>query len=100
YTTLFRSVLDDRSIDLGGRNLMGNLVIDVSKAGRLPGVSAERNGASRMKFRGGPAKTQTLPIERFGNDLAFVSLPRLTAIAGLGMDFDNDAKVVKLSRIA
>jgi hypothetical protein len=29
-----------------------------------------------------------------------VPLPRLTAIAGLGMDFDNDAKVVKLSRIA
>ncbi len=29
-----------------------------------------------------------------------VSLPRPTAIAGLGMDFDNDAKVVKLSRIA
>jgi len=92
-------VLDDRSIDFGGKNLMGNLVIDASKAGGLPGVSAERNGASRMKFKG-PAKTQTLPIERFGNDLAFVSLPRLTAIAGLGMDFDNDAKVVKLSRIA
>jgi hypothetical protein len=52
-----------------------------------------------MKFKG-RGKTKILPIERFGDDLAFVSLPRLTAIAGLGMDFDNDAKVVKLIRIA
>jgi hypothetical protein len=29
-------VLDDRNIDLGARNLMGNLVIDSSKAERLP----------------------------------------------------------------
>jgi hypothetical protein len=91
--------LDGRRIDLGATNLMGNLVIDSSRAVRLPGVSAEPSSGSKMKFRG-PAKTQTLPIERFGDDLAFVSLPRLTAIAGLGMDFDNDAKVVKLTKNA
>jgi hypothetical protein len=51
-----------------------------------------------MKFKG-PSKEQILPVERFGEDLAFVSLPRLGAIAGFSVDFDNNAKVAKLSKI-
>jgi hypothetical protein len=91
-------VLNSQNIDLGAKNLMGNLVADTSKAHSLPGVSTEPVAAAKMKFKG-LGKAQILPVERFGDDLAFVSLPRLGAIAGFSVDFDNNAKVAKLSKI-
>jgi hypothetical protein len=91
-------VLNNHNIDLGAKNLMGNLVADASKAQSLPGVSVEPVAGVKMKFKG-PSKAQILPVERFGDDLAFVSLPRLSAIAGFGVDFDNNAKVAQLSKI-
>jgi hypothetical protein len=69
-------VLNGQNIDLGAKNLMGNLVADTSKVHFLPGVSAESASGATMKFKG-PNKVQSLPVKRFGDDLAFVSLPRL-----------------------
>jgi hypothetical protein len=77
---------------------MGNLVADTSKVHFLPGVSAESASGATMKFKG-PNKVQSLPVKRFGDDLAFVSLPRLSAIAGFSVDFDNNAKVAKLTKV-
>jgi hypothetical protein len=91
-------VLNGQNIDLGAKNLMGNLVADTSKVHFLPGVSAESASGATMKFKG-PNKVQSLPVKRFGDDLAFVSLPRLSAIAGFSVDFDNNAKVAKLTKV-
>jgi hypothetical protein len=90
-------VLDGQNIDLGAKNLMGNLVADTSRADSLPGISVEAVPGAKMNFKG-PGRAQILPVERFG-DLAFVSLPRLGAIAGFSVDFDNSAKVVRLIKI-
>jgi hypothetical protein len=91
-------VLNNQAIDLGAKNLMGNLVANTSRVGSLPGVSVESAPGAKMKFKG-PSKVQVLPVERFGDDLAFVSLPRLSAIAGFSIAFDNEAKVAKLIKI-
>jgi hypothetical protein len=88
-------ILNRQPIELAARNLMGNLVADVSKANVLPGVSVEPATGQRMKFTG-PSRTQVLSVERFDDALAFVSFPQLCAIAGLSMTFDNDAKVATL----
>jgi len=92
-------VLDGSNIDLGAKNLMGVLVADVSKAGSLPGVSVERGSGASMKFKG-PSRTQSLAVNRFGNDLAFVSLPQLAGIAGFNVDFDNTTKTARLIKIS
>ena len=91
-------VLEGQNIDLGAKNLMGDLVADTSRVDSLPGVSVERVRGAKMNFKG-PGRAQILPVERFGDDLAFVSLPRLGAIAGFSVDFDNSAKVVRLIKI-
>jgi hypothetical protein len=64
----------------------------------LPGVSVETAPGEKMTCKG-PIKTQILPVQRFGNDVAFVSLPRLGAVAGFSINFDNNTKVVKLVKI-
>jgi hypothetical protein len=88
-------VLNDRNIDLGARNLMGNLVLDTSKVNSLTGVSTEPAGGSKMLFKG-PARARKLSVQRFG-DLTFVSLPQLCGIAGLKVDYDNESKIASLT---
>jgi D-alanyl-D-alanine carboxypeptidase len=90
--------LDGQNIDLGARNLMGNLVANASKTGALPGVSAQPLPGAKIKFTG-PKGAQTLPAQRFGDHLAFVPLIRLCAVAGFNVAFDNVAKVAKLIKI-
>ena len=91
-------VLDGQNVELGAKNLMGGLVADVADVGALPDVSAQAVSSAKMKFTG-PSRSQVLPVTRFDDDLAFVSLAPLSAIAGLNFTFDNAAKRVTLSRI-
>jgi hypothetical protein len=90
-------ILNDKTIDLGAANLMGNLVCRTSKIGALPDVSATMTKGSKTVFKG-PAGTRHLPIQLFDKDMAFVSLPQLCAVAGLAFDYDNESKVVKLRK--
>jgi len=61
--------------------------------------SVERGSGASMKFKG-PSRTQSLAVNRFGNDLAFVSLPQLAGIAGFSVDFDNTTKTARLIKIS
>jgi hypothetical protein len=89
-------IFNGQNIDLGAKNLMGNLVSDVSKIGALSGISVTPGAGSKMLFKG-PVATRKLTVRRFDDDLAFVSLADLGGVAGLSVHFDNDSKVATLS---
>lgn len=91
-------VLNDKDVDLGAKNMMGNLVMDVAKSEALPGISVEHDG-SKISVKG-PAGSRKLPVQRFGDSLGFVSLPLLSGIADLRLNFNNDTKVAQLTNVA
>lgn len=93
------ALLDGQAIDLGAKNLQGDLVSNAAKVSVLPGVSGRPAAGSKMSFEG-PAGKRKLGLQRFDDDVAFVSLPQLSGIAGLKLDYDNESKTAKLTSAA
>jgi hypothetical protein len=82
--------LNGAPVDIGARNLMGNLVVNVSKATTALGVVASVAHGPKIRLKG-PGGSRSLPIRQIGEH-AYVSLPQLAGIAKLAVSYDNQAK--------
>jgi hypothetical protein len=85
-------------MDLGAKNIFGELFLDARRAKNIPDVTVVKETPTTVSIRGRRA-AKSLRKVSFG-DLSFIPLPQAVGVAGLSMDFDQKKKVVIVQELA
>ncbi|HVK90087.1 MAG TPA: M15 family metallopeptidase [Mycoplana sp.] len=90
--------INNSGINVAGKNIFGDLFLDLSKIAGIPSLSIAKETEKKVKVAGSKG-SKVFTKFQFG-DLEFIPLPQALGLAGLKMKFDNDDKTAVAEEIA